>query len=311
MAPQYDDDTIHFFHLEKGEECLFEEFDDENIEDITDDEENLTKKPKDKKYKEYYLCPICGAISEKDDGRPRCEHTAQPLLISEYANTNGKCLNCQSGRYRRFYIGSEAATGVLATALYEELPTKTIHETNPDGIPLTFEGGKQFLAFSDSRSEAAFFASYLDKSYKEFLRRRGLVRVLADKREEIIEEPYSLRDLAEELTKLFVKYKSFKEELTENVSNRELKKRAEKNAWIAILTELVYARRRTSLVSLGRVAFEYKGNSEAIVTAMAKKYGLTQELCKRLLDYLAMTFAYFGALKIDDDMFCVIFMPLF
>lgn len=301
MAPQYDDDTIRFFHLEKGEECLFEEFDDENIEDITDDEENLTKKPKDKKYKEYYLCPICGAISEKDDGRPRCEHTAQPLLISEYANTNGKCLNCQSGRYRRFYIGSEAATGVLATALYEELPTKTIHETNPDGIPLTFEGGKQFLAFSDSRSEAAFFASYLDKSYKEFLRRRGLVRVLADKREEIIEEPYSLRDLAEELTKLFVKYRSFKEELTENVSNRELKKRAEKNAWIAILTELVYARRRTSLVSLGRVAFEYKGNSGTIVTAMAKKYSLTQEVCKRLLDYLAMTFAYFGALKIDDD----------
>lgn len=89
--------------------------------------------------------------------------------------------------------------------------------------------------------------------------------------------------------------------MTENVFNRELKKRAEKNAWIAILTELVYARRRTSLVSLGRVVFEYKGNSETIVTAMAKKYSLTQEMCKRLLDYLAMTFAYFGALKIDDD----------
>lgn len=71
MAPQYDDDTIHFFHLEKGVEIPFEEFDDESIEDITEDENNLTKKPKDKKYKEYYLCPICGAISEKDDGRPR------------------------------------------------------------------------------------------------------------------------------------------------------------------------------------------------------------------------------------------------
>ena len=289
MAPQYDDDTIHFFHLEKDVESPFEEFDDESIEDITEDEDNLTKKPKDKKYKEYYLCPICGAISEKDDGRPRCEHTVQPLLVSEYANSNGKCLNCQSGKYRRFYIGSEAATGVLATALYEELPPKTIHETNPDGISLTFEGGKQFLAFSDSRSEAAFFASYLDKSYKEFLRRRGLVRVLTDKKEEIIEEPYTLRDLAEELTKLFVKHKSFKIDLTETVSNRELKKRSEKNAWIAILTELVYARRRTSLVSLGRVAFEYKGNSETIVTAVAKKYSLTQEICKRLLDYLAMT----------------------
>lgn len=302
LAPQYDDDTL-FLHIEKENEGTFEEFDDEGIEDITEDEENVTKKPKDKQYKEYYLCPICGAISEKGDGRPRCGHSIQPLLVSQYENTNGKCLNCQNGKYRRFYIGSEAATGVLATTLYEELPAKTIHETNPDGIPLTFEGGKQFLAFSDSRSEAAFFASYLDKSYKEFLRRRGLVRVLADKKEEIIEEPYTLRELAEELTNLFVKHKSFRIDLTEDVSRirRELKKRSEKNAWIAILTELVYARRRTSLASLGKVAFEYIGNSETIVTAMAKKYSLAQKTCKRLLDYLAMTFAYFGALKIDED----------
>ena len=300
LAPQYDDNTL-FLHIEKENEGAFEEFDDEGIEDITEDEENVTKKPKDKKYKEYYLCPICGAISEKDDGRPRCGHSVQPLLVAQYENANGKCPNCQNGKYRRFYIGSEAATGVLATTLYEELPAKTIHETNLDGVPLTFEGGKQFLAFSDSRSEAAFFASYLDKSYKEFLRRRGLVRVLADKKEEIIEEPYTLRDLAEELAKLFIKYKSFRIDLMEEVSRRELKKRAEKNAWIAVLTELVYARRRTSLASLGRVTFEYIGNSETIVVTMAKKYNLTAEVCKRLLDHLAMTFAYFGALKIDED----------
>ena len=301
LAPQYDDDTIRFFHLEKENEGAFEEFDEENIEDTAEEEEDSTKKPKYKKYKEYYLCPICGAISGKDDGRPRCSHTVSPLSISEYENTGGKCLNCQNGKYRRFYIGSEAATGVLATALYEELPTKMLHETSPDGVSLTFEGGKQFLAFSDSRSEAAFFASYLDKSYKEFLRRRGLVRVLADKKEEIIEEPYTLSELAEELTKLFVKHKSFKTELTEDVSHRELKKRSQKNAWIAVLTELVYARRRTSLTSLGKVVFEYIGNSEIIVAIMAKKYGLNQETCKRLLDHLAMTFAYFGALKIDED----------
>lgn len=65
LAPQYDDNTIHFFHLEKENEGAFEEFDEENIEDTAEEEEDSTKKPKDKKYKEYYLCPICGAILGK------------------------------------------------------------------------------------------------------------------------------------------------------------------------------------------------------------------------------------------------------
>ena len=47
-----------------------------------------------------------------------------------------------------------------------------------EGITREYEGGKQFLAFSDIRSDAAFFASYLDKMYKEFIRRRGIYQVV-------------------------------------------------------------------------------------------------------------------------------------
>lgn len=297
LASQYDKDT-QYFHIKKGDENKFEEFDFEGNEENNEEDEN---KAKEKSYKEYFLCPVCGAITEKDDGHPRCDCGITPVTVAEYVNANGRCPRCQAGSYRRFYIGAEAATGVLATTLFEELPAKTIKDYGRDGIELEFEGGKQFLAFSDSRSEAAFFASYLDKSYKEFLRRRGLLQVLDGLKNDLLDEPMGLDELAEELTKLFVKKESFKDELTTVLTRRELKRISQKNAWMAILTELVYARRRTSLVSLGKIKFEYRGNTDKIVSAMSRKYNLEKNLCKEVLDYLALTFAYFGALKIDDD----------
>lgn len=303
LAPQYDSDT-RFFHILSKDEEPFEEFDDEEIEpDLSESEydDNAIIKNKAKNYKEYYLCPICGAITERIDGKPHCQHTVAPLIVSEYENTDGKCPKCQNGRYRRFYIGAESATGVLATSLYEELPSKRITEYNDDGVRLEFNGGKQFLAFSDSRSEAAFFASYLDKSYKEFLRRRGLVQVLNDNKDDIIDEPYTIDDLVEELSNLFIKRQSFKNNLTETPTKREMAKVAKKHALMAVLTELVYARRRTSLVSLGKIYFEYAGNTPKIVNALSQKYGVDSVVCKRLMDYLAMSFAYFGAIKLEDD----------
>lgn len=297
LATQYDENT-RFFHIKATTEHEFEEFDFEGNEEIEDEE---VVKVKEKSYKEYYLCPVCGAITEKDDGKPRCDCNTSPIIIAEYVNSDAKCPKCQSGKYRRFYIGAEAATGVLATTLFEELPSKTIKDYGVDGVELEFEGGKQFLAFSDSRSEAAFFASYLDKSYKEFLRRRGLVQILQEIKADLLDEPMNLCELADELAKLFAKKETFKEELTAVLTRRELKRISLKNAWVAILTELVYARRRTSLVSLGKIKFEYIGNSDRIVLALSKKYNLEERICRETLDYLALTFAYFGALQIDDD----------
>ena len=133
------------------------------------------------------------------------------------------------------------------------------------------------------------------------MRRRGLVQVLQDIKDDLLDEPMNLSELADELTKLFANKETFKEELTAVLTRRELKRISLKNAWMAILTELVYARRRTSLVSLGRIKFEYIGNNDKIVTALSKKYNLDAKICKETLDYLALTFAYFGALQIDDD----------
>lgn len=306
LAPLYDKDDkdTRYFHVGLFSEG-FEEVDTEDGEwDCTEEEFEKTREQvaARKKFLEYRLCPICGAISEKEDGDPRCGCNSQTIFISEYSNSGKKCLKCQSARYRRFYIGSEAATGVLATELFEELPVKTITEKTDDGTQIVFEGGKQFLAFSDSRSDAAYFASYMSRSYKEFLRRRGVLHVLNKLEKDLLEEPMCIEDFVDEVRKYFLKNDSFSMSLNDpSVTQKEKKRRASENAWMAVLTELINARRRSNLVSLGKMKFEYRGNTPKIVAAIADKYGLEKNVCKELLDHLAMSFAYFGALETGDD----------
>ena len=93
-----------------------------------------------------------------------------------------------------FFSGQEAVTSVIATALFEELPSykleKTIIESDDDtgfgsGLAINTKTvksniAKQFIAFSDSRQAAAFFSSYLDQTYKNILYKRLIVETLKD-----------------------------------------------------------------------------------------------------------------------------------
>ena len=111
--------------------------------------------------------------------------------IEQHKNHVARCPACGFGSFRRFYLGSEAATAVLGTELFEQLPNEEVtiasalKENQNSGRRSIFAGTaqpqqirkklmRQFLCFSDSRSEAAFFASYMERSYDEFLRRRGI-----------------------------------------------------------------------------------------------------------------------------------------
>lgn len=303
LSSQYEKkDVIKHFHIVKDDEEEFVVMDDEVNEDVDEDEEKKLKSKKKQEVKliKYKMCPTCGAINEYDDGNPKCGCGTKTLVLTEFQNKEKRCTKCQSGSYRRFYIGNEAATGVLATTLFEELPSKTIKEKDLEGITREYEGGKQFLAFSDSRSDAAFFASYLDKMYKEFIRRRGIYQVVHKLKDDFEEEPIPVDDFVSELAKFFRKNESFKDDLSEVLSAKEAKNVANRNAWIAVLNELISARRRSSLASLGLIKFGYRGNGPKIVQAMAKAYDIDTKPCKDLLDFLALSIAYFGALEIDD-----------
>ena len=325
-----EDDEPTFFHIvrskidnddpDKGE-LDYQEVDEKDAE--TEDEEELARiKQADltevKGTDDYYLCPHCGEISLKKDGYPTCKHPKEEMMHVRAYSKNVRrsrdgCLYCFHGEYNKFYIGTESATSVLATALFEELPIKSVKvevESPIPGAPTeerTQTAGKQFLAFSDSRAEAAYFASYLDKRYQTLMSKRLLVELLNNSQKELLDEEYldevwNLNIFADKLSKLLHKNLTYLDDLLTEPNKPEHKAKCIENAWLTILKELVTCKRSGSLQSLGFLKFEYLGNNDKIVNYFKQTYfpSLKDSDVKALLDELAMSFAYFGAVVPDS-----------
>lgn len=230
---------------------------------------------------EYVICAKCGSIRHVGD-RSVCDCMGQygvSVTKSPKSKESGlvRCPACSYGELRRFYLGSEAATAVLATALYENMPD---------------EKARQFLCFSDSRSDAAFFAPYMERTYKDFLRRRGIWYVTEQHREELQNEPWTLGTFADELARYFDVNRTFafldKNETLAPISRR--------NAWIALISEMYAARRPSSLSSLGAISILPNCN-DGIAPPFAGKYGLSVKDAKALLDLLLMDVVFHGAIQ--------------
>lgn len=252
--------------------CIKDEADGEFLEDPDSTEENNGME-------DYVLCAVCGAISTEADlmFKSLCSHDSTNYVkvrkVKIQKNGHAKCPVCGFGNFRRFYLGSEAATSVLGTELFDQLPSEEItiepvSETRKVSLfahaPRQKQKSKvlsrQFLCFSDSRSEAAFFATYMERSYQEFLRRRGIWHV-AEKMKEEQRTTVSVAEFVNELSRYFESKRSFADwDTEENGDADTLSAISKQNAWIAILNEMYNARRSTSLVSMGVLSFEFKKN---------------------------------------------------
>lgn len=126
---------------------------------------------------DFVICSVCGAISTEvaTKFKPLCEHSEtyhhRLRKMEQRKNHIAQCPACGFGSFRRFYLGSEAATAVLGTELFEQLPNEEVtvevvpKENQHSGRRSIFSGTaqpqqirkklmRQFLCFSDSRSEA-------------------------------------------------------------------------------------------------------------------------------------------------------------
>lgn len=279
---RFSGNTEYFLVKETSDDEYF----DDDADAQTDPESQTTEF-------DYVICPICGCIELEKTAmiQSPCPHNANQYVKLRKTTPPNKagqyrCPACEQGHFKMFYLGNDAATAVLGTTLYEELP---------DGE----KKARQFLAFSDSRSEAAFFASYMEKSYQEFLRRRGLWHVCEQLQRKHM-ETCSVKELADRLIRYFEENHTFVE-LNEDRESRESNN--ERNAWIAILNEMYNARRSTSLVTMGLFAFEYAPKKESSYQAYAgaaheisEKYGLPVPAAKALLELLMMDIVYAGAM---------------
>jgi ATP-dependent helicase YprA (DUF1998 family) len=273
-----------------------------NLEDL--DKEN-------EKENIFTLCKTCGAIVDGDEVHNKwctCENT-QPIEILKLKKDS--CSNC-GGTVRSFNLGYDAATGVIATSLYEQIPEYTfIFEENADKLTKKnmflqnkeykkskSKTGSQFLVFSDSRQGAAKFACFLGDSYKEFLRRRGIWNVVSQE-ENNFKDGIIISDFVRLLDNYFSSLRLFRKSNSDNTDSLIIENR--RNAWVAVLNEMFNCNRDTSLVSLGKISFEYLGNNNDIVDAIVKNYKLSKQDAKNFLNYLAFEIVRTASIITDNE----------
>lgn len=283
----------------------------ENDEDEFED--SVEQCESNNKHKEQFvLCKNCGAIIAADQAHNKwctCGNYA-PIRIERAEKE--KCLNC-NGNLRRLQLGYEAATGVLATSLFEQIPEhsvsfedvpengivkKGLFGVAPSGNRRREKTGSQFLVFSDSRQGAAKFACHMDVSYKEFLRRRGIWNIVKQEGNNF-PNGLTVSELVSLLDNYYSTLKLFRSSNADNaVSNSVDNKR---NAWIAVLNELYNSNRDTSLVSFGKLQFGYMGNDDRIIEIVVNNYHVDREAARAFLDYLALEIVREGAVVPDKE----------
>ncbi|MGH3293431.1 MAG: helicase-related protein, partial [Trebonia sp.] len=172
---------------------------------IDEDDDTLEQASGKLESKDAVLCASCGGLydgSRTTCGRDDCRGTR--LLPVRKLNTPKDtitgCLVC-GGRgaamVRGFESGGDAAVSVLSTSLYQALPPAP----DPDQADQPGEGRK-LLLFSDSRQAAAFFAPYLETSYKTIEHRRlileGLQRAATNESASVSDLVYHVAKAADE-----------------------------------------------------------------------------------------------------------------
>lgn len=230
---------------------------------IFDTDEDHLLEEENIKAEEYELCSRCGLLCRPGAaGEYRCEHDKRffvkvyKISVNNPSRTLTKCLTCEntnsSGILRMFFSGQEAATSVIGTALFEELPSYSIRkeivsEDDDTGFGIANESeiisqtrmAKQFIAFSDSRQAAAFYSSYFDQTYRNILYKRLIVETLKDNA--YLMRGKAFNDFIEDLIYQFEKH---------NISTKSSDV-TRKEAWKAALQEMVDNNGNTSLFSMG------------------------------------------------------------
>ena len=182
----------------------------------------------------FELCLQCGAMAKT---RLTCGHD-HPIRVrradsheEDRADQIQRCIACgynAAGRdpVREIIYGADGPHAVIATTLYQELERKKV------------------LAFADGRQEAAFFAWYLDHSYKDLLSRSSVLHI-AQSFAKFPVEGISLSTIADRALQ------KYREAFRARQADDELTIR--KNIWRALYREFLTEEQRLSLEGVGLV----------------------------------------------------------
>jgi hypothetical protein len=185
-------DRIEYFLLKDTYEGV--EVDEDSV---VDDEDLLENEIQVNNAEPYLLCVKCGKV-QPDNRRAdkHCCNGAKHIRVYKvnHRGAINTCLGCGShtrGSIVRRLINADApTTEMLGRTLYQNIPAEKIavkkkEETKANslfgGIDLfgtddeesvVDDSGRKLLAFSDSRKEAAYFSTYMDIRYNNYLWRK-------------------------------------------------------------------------------------------------------------------------------------------
>jgi len=181
----------------------------------------------------YRLCVRCGEIRRSDE-ELQCAHHASILVqeqegAEEREDQIPRCPVCgyqAPDPVREVVHGTDGPHAVITTTLFQSLPQER----------------RKILAFADGRQEAAFFAWYLEDSYKDILGRNLLLKTVQKQAPHTCEGS-SLQDLATGLRDAFRESGVFLRATSDLQVRRE--------AWLAPYREFLTDEPRISLDGVG------------------------------------------------------------
>lgn len=211
----------------------------------------------------YTLCSKCGSITVGDKARCACgeEYSNRIVKVAE----NEKVCTCpvcgnrdtKRGLLRRLYLGNDASTSVIASELFKNLIESK---------------DQRFLAFSDNRQSAAFFAPYMESTYNGILMKRVIYETMANNLHKL-ENGILFNDFVELVKKT-------SRSLGNLLTDRE--------ALEAVIRECSQNNSRRSLEFLGLLRFEYGEDASGIgwTPRAMPNFGLDEEEVYNLFNTL-------------------------
>ena len=209
----------------------------EGVVEESDEEDTGAKR------KIFRLCTECGAMVEvnRSHNGLRCGHT-NSILVEQQEGAEeredqvprcGVCDHRAPDPVREVVHGTDGPHAVIATTLYQRLP----------------EERRKVLAFADGRQEAAFFAWYLENSYKDILN-RNLILKAVNRLNPHTTEGLSLRELSTALRDIYRENNVFPPAMGDLELRRE--------AWLSLYREFLTDEPRISLEGVGLLRWYIK-----------------------------------------------------
>ena len=254
---------------------------------------------------EYVLCSKCGKIHDKselnfEDCKCGDEYKVDLLKVESNSlnkNNINECPCCKgksnSGVVRTLSLGKDEATAIIGQILYKAIDdNEDVQIEKAQNNMLSFSLNnisennakntkyiKQYIAFSDSRQQASFFADFFESNFKRFLRNRLLWYAL----EKNNHNPIELNHLIYRLKEIIENYNLFKDDNLDS----------EKESWITTLRELLEVDGQYTGEGIG--LFYFKLDIDDLISRFPKgaieqefgKYGLNSN---NFIDFISEIF---------------------